>query len=92
MPDKALNMPGQQKQTNPIKPTWTRGELYRKRELLVPFVTGDPVSWSSFATMIDYTQRKSKEWKPSEEGLKSERLWEEAMDEFMATDQTAKAN
>jgi hypothetical protein len=32
IPDRALNMLGQQKQTNPIWIIWERGELYRKRE------------------------------------------------------------
>lgn len=33
MPERALNMPGQQKQTRPMRETWTKGELYLNLDL-----------------------------------------------------------
>jgi hypothetical protein len=34
IPNSALNMPGQQKHTRPMRDTWTRGELYVNVDLL----------------------------------------------------------
>ncbi|KAM0043321.1 hypothetical protein Hdeb2414_s0010g00339921 [Helianthus debilis subsp. tardiflorus] len=61
MPESALNIPGQQKQTSPIRITWINGELNRKTELF-----GDPVSWYPFfwspvSTMVDWKYRNG--WK-----------------------------